>query len=136
MKLSKNFELRELTRSATAAPLGIVNEPDTEQIENITALVTEVLQPVREMYNAPLRINSGYRFPELNKAVGGVPTSQHTKGEAADVHVADPRRMFNMIKRSKLPFDQIILYPTFVHISHKRDGENRRNILFAKGVQP
>lgn len=136
MKLSKNFELREFTRSETASRLGIVNEPGVEQIENITALVTDVLQPLREMYNAPLMINSGYRCPELNKAVGGVETSQHIKGEAADVNVADPRRLFDMARKSKLHFDQIILYSSFVHISHKKYGTNRRNVLYAKGVQP
>ena len=85
MKLSENFELREFTRSDTATRKGIANDPGVQEVKAIENLVTNLLQPLRKVYGKRMVINSGYRCLELNKVVGGVPTSQHTKGEAADV---------------------------------------------------
>lgn len=136
MKISKNFELREFTESSTAKLKGIANNLGINEVKAIENLVTKLLQPLRELYNKPMRINSGYRCPELNKAVGGVPTSQHVKGEAADIRTDNPRELFNLVRNSGLSFDQLILYPTFVHISFRSKDTNRNQVLYAKGVQP
>ena len=130
-RLSKNFSWEEFTKSDTATRLHINNAiTDWDVRDNIIALVDNVLQPLRDAWGGPIFINSGYRCPELNKAVGGVETSQHTKGEAADCGVTDPYSFAKMAKRMKVGFDQMIVYPSFVHLSHK-DGENRGQILYA-----
>jgi uncharacterized protein YcbK (DUF882 family) len=84
----------------------------------------------------PLHVNSGYRCPALNKAVGGVKTSQHVKGQASDIYAPgmDARDLFNKIRAMKIEFDQLILYPTFVHVSYNSEG-NRNQVLYAKGVE-
>ena len=87
MQLSNNFRLSEFTRSDTAKRLGIENEcSSVEQVLNLAYLCHTVLQPLRDRFG-PIRINSGYRCPELNKAVGGAHNSQHMKGEAADIYL-------------------------------------------------
>ena len=87
MRLSNNFRLSEFTRSDTAKRLGIENEcSSVEQVLNLAYLCHMVLQPLRDKFG-PIRINSGYRCPELNDAVGGVKNSQHMRGEAADIHL-------------------------------------------------
>ena len=78
----------------------------------------------------PLKVNSGYRCKALNAAVGGVPTSQHVKGEAADIAAGDPVKLARLAVKLGLPFDQMILYPTFVHFSHKLTGEQRGQICY------
>ena len=131
--LSRNFKWSEFTKSDTATRLHIQNEiTDWDVRDNIKALVEDVLQPLRDSWGGPLFINSGYRCPELNKEVGGAPTSQHTKGEASDVACSDPISLAKLAKRMRLPYDQLIIYYSFVHISHRRDGENRGEILYAK----
>lgn len=132
-KLSRNFDWKEFTKSDTAARLHIINEiTDWEVRDNIKALVENLLQPLRDVWGGPLFINSGYRCPELNKAVGGVPTSQHCLGQASDVGVTDPYALAKLAKKMRLPYDQMIVYPSFVHFSHKREGENRGQILYNK----
>ena len=87
MQLSTNFRLGEFTRSDTAKRLGIENEcSSVEQVLNLAYLCHMVLQPLRDRFG-PIRITSGYRCPELNRAVGGVKNSQHMRGEAADIHL-------------------------------------------------
>lgn len=131
--LSKNFDWKEFEKSDTASRLHIVNIiNDWEVRDNIKALVEDVLQPLRDAWGGPLFINSGYRSKELNEAVGGVETSQHRKGQAADVGVTDPYALAKLAKRMRLPYDQMIVYPSFVHFSHKADGENRGQILYNK----
>ena len=129
MKISDNFELREFTKSDTATQKGIANDPGVREVKAIENLVVNLLQPLREVYGKPMKINSGYRCPELNAAVGGVPTSQHTKGEAADVACEHPAELVRCLMDSGLDFDQCIKYSTFVHLSLKQDGENRRQFL-------
>lgn len=139
MKLSENFNLSEFVDSPTAKANNIDNTPSEAIIENLTALVETVLQPTRTLFGEAMHVNSGYRCLKLNELVGGVNTgtniSQHTKGEAADIKTSDPIKLFKWLRTSKLPFDQIILYPTFVHISHKKSGINRGQVLYAKGVK-
>lgn len=131
-KISKNFTFAEFTKSDTAKRLHINNAITSWEVrDNIIALVEDVLQPLRDAWGGPLFINSGYRCPELNEAVGGVPTSQHVKGQAADVGVTDPLVLAKLAIKKKINFDQMIVYPSFVHFSYKKDGENRGKVLYS-----
>ena len=97
----KHFTIHELTRSATADRKGIDNTPSKQVIENLTALVDNVLDPLREAWGKPIHVNSGFRSPELNRAVGGVPGSQHMKGEAADITAGSQalnRKLYILLK--------------------------------------
>ena len=87
MNLSANFTLKELTKSDTATRLGLDNTPDDEALENLKILCEMVLQPVREHYGKSVTVNSAYRSPESNAAVGGSKTSDHCKGMAADIEI-------------------------------------------------
>lgn len=134
--VSKNFSYSEFTKSDTAARKHIQNEITTFEVrDNIKALVDNLLQPLRDAWDAPLFINSGYRCPELNEAVGGVPTSQHVLGMAADVGCSNPYELAKLVKKLRLPFDQMGLYPTFVHLSYRDDGENRGQIFYSKNYK-
>lgn len=95
---------------------------------SLKALVEEVLDPARADYGKAVAVNSGFRCEKHNREVGGVPTSQHLRGEAADVHCEDNRRLARIIVENGR-FDQLIVYPTFVHVSWKRQGGNRKQIL-------
>jgi hypothetical protein len=130
----KYFTIPELTRSDTARWLGIDNTPPPDAVKALHELVDKVLDPLREAWGGPIRVNSGYRCPELNKAVGGTPTSQHQLGEAADITAGSRsanRLLLAMIKRLNLPYDQLIDEKgcRWIHVSHRR-GHNRR--LFMK----
>lgn len=129
MKLSVNFELKEFTDSEKATEKGIVNNPGVTEVAALQNLVTKLLQPLRNIYGKRMKINSGYRCPELNKAVKGVPTSQHVKGEAADVACSRPAYLVECLKKSGLDFDQCIQYSSFVHLSLKLTGPNRKQYL-------
>jgi len=87
MKLSKNFSLAEMVKSQTALRKGIDNTPDSSAIENMEKLCAEILQPIRDAYNIPFTVSSGYRCPELCIAVGSNIHSQHAKGQAADFEI-------------------------------------------------
>lgn len=87
MNLSANFTLKELTRSDTADRLGIDNTPNEEQIESLRLLCENILQPVRDHFGKPVKINSGFRCPALNQATGGSATSDHCKGQACDFEI-------------------------------------------------
>lgn len=125
------FTNNELTDSETAKRLGIKNEPTKEQWLSLFAIRDNVLNPLREKFGKPIRITSGYRSPELNKAVGSKnPKSQHTKGEAVDitaVNKVDNKELFELCKT--LDFDQLIDESnlTWIHISYK--VPNRKQIL-------
>lgn len=99
MQLTKNFSLEELTASSTAKAKNIDNTPLPVHIGNLRELAIRILQPVRDIYGKPMTITSGYRCPALNKAVGGVATSQHLLGEAADIVVPDNKELFKLMKQ-------------------------------------
>ena len=101
--------------------------------ENVKALVSEVLDPVREKLGMPIVVNSGYRCEKHNKDVGGVRNIQHLRGEAADIHCADNERLKQLIIENG-KFDQLITYPTFLHVSYKRTGGNRHQRLKKGGA--
>ena len=104
--------------------------------ENIEALVENVLDPAREKLGMAIAVNSGFRCPRHNAAVGGVPLSQHMVGEAADISPLKSGSKLEqlaaiIVEQGK--YDQVILYPTFVHVSWKKNGTNRRQILKKSG---
>jgi len=110
MKLSKNFSLVEMTKSQTALRRGIDNTPTPDKIEPLTMLCEKVLQPVRDHFDRPVTITSGYRSPELCMAIGSKPTSQHTKGQAADFEVPGVSNMeVAQWIAENCEFDQLIL---------------------------
>lgn len=138
----KYFTLSELTKSATARRLGIDNEADADVRANITALVDNVLDPLRTKWGMPIIVTSGYRSTALNKAVGGAVNSQHTKGEAADIRTvsdsrADNMRLLRCLLNSGIVFDQVICEypdakgrPDWIHVSFNKVG-NRKSKLTA-----
>lgn len=129
--ISKDFSYREFERSEVADAKHICNVITSFDVrDSIQALTENVLQPLRDAWGEPLKVNSGYRCKALNAAVGGVPTSQHLKGEAADIAAGDPVKIARLAVKLGLPFDQMILYPTFVHFSHRLNGEQRGQICY------
>lgn len=126
------FTLEELTKSDTAKARNLDNTPDEQAIKNLNTLVDNVLDPLRKLYGKPIVVTSGYRSPEVNKAVNGSKTSQHALGEAADItggSKTENKKLFNLIK-DNLPFDQLIDEHNYswVHVSY-RDGRLRKQIL-------
>lgn len=140
MNLSPNFTLEELCASTKAKELRIINQvTDAVHLQALKALTKEVLQPIRDLHGAPVTVTSGYRQPALNKALGGSPTSQHPKGEAADIAVgspADNKDLFEQIARSGIPYDQLICEfgGEWLHVSHRLHGPQRRQVLEAYKV--
>lgn len=135
--MGKYFSIAELTKSETANRRKIDNKP-TKEVENcLNQLIDNILDPLRKAYGQPIIVSSGYRCPELNKAVGGARTSQHTLGQAADIHTKSSskesnKQLFELIKQLKLPFDQLIneYNYSWVHVSYS--PRNRRQILNIK----
>lgn len=124
------FTLQELCYSTTAQANGINNTPNATQRNALIALVDTVLDPLRRAWGKPILVNSGYRCPALNKAVGGVASSQHLRGEAADITTGSPetnKQLYDLAIALRLPFDQLIGERgyTWLHISHKPTGYNR-----------
>lgn len=121
----KYFTIKELTKSATAQRKGIKNDPSIQEVANLTALIEKVLDPLREAYGKPIIVTSGYRCEKLNKAVGGAASSQHVKGQAADIRSVqdtpeENKKLFDLIVQLKLPFDQLINEYGYdwVHVSY------------------
>ena len=110
MKLTKNFSLGEMTKSQTALRRGIDNTPTPDKIDPLILLCQKVLQPVRDHFDRPVTITSGYRSPELCAAIGSKITSQHTKGQAADFEVPGVSNMqVAQWIADNCEFDQLIL---------------------------
>lgn len=141
MKLSNNLTLAEVTKSATAKRKGISNEPTIEHMENLKAIAQNIFQPIRDHFGVPIAVTSGYRSADLNKAIGGSSSSQHCNGEAIDIDAdvfggLSNKEVFDFV-REHLEFDQMIWEfgdesnPDWVHISYKRQGQNRGEILRA-----
>lgn len=133
----KHFSIEELCRSSTAISKGIDNTPASDIRQKLQSLIEELLDPIREAWGGPIVVNSGYRCPALNKAVGGVATSQHQKGEAADLNAGNPvknkmlfDKIVDMQNAGLIQFDQLIDEARYqwVHISYRK-GANRNQIL-------
>lgn len=137
----KYFTFNEMIKSPTAMRLGIKNIPSEAAKENLCALVKNVLDPLREMWGAPIKVTSGYRCVKLNTAVGGSKTSQHTKGQAADIctlsdTIEDNKKLRDLLIKSGLPFDQLIdeYGCNWIHVSFST-SHNRRQMLSAKRIK-
>ena len=137
MKLSQHFSLEEMTKSQTASRKGINNTPGEKEIENLKQLCEHVLEYIRVRFGKPITVNSGYRGPALNKAIGGAKNSQHMTGQAADIEIVgvDNKVLFSWIK-DNMEFDQLILEyykegipdSGWVHVSWNSQG-NRKQVL-------
>jgi len=140
MQLSKHLSLAEVTRSESAKRNGISNEPTAEHLENFKKLAEKVFEPIREHFNAPIHISSGYRSAALNKKIGGASSSQHCSGEAIDIDMDGTaianKQVFDFIKQH-LEFDQLIWEfgttsnPDWVHVSYESTGKQRKQVLRA-----
>jgi putative chitinase len=140
-KLTEHFTVEELTASPTARARGIANTPTPEHLANMKHVCEKILEPVRAKFGKPVQINSSYRSPALNKAVGGSATSQHVNGEAVDFEVPGiSNKIVADWVSENLEFDQVILEfyvegdlnSGWVHASLKRSGANRRQKLIAR----
>ena len=136
---SKYFTLEEMTASPTARRLGIGNKPTADIVAALQRLVSNVLDPLREAWGAPIIVTSGYRSVKLNTVVGGARGSQHTYGQAADIRTIsdrpeDNRRLRDLLIRLNLPYDQLIdeYGCDWLHVSHR--AVNRGQLLSAKRV--
>lgn len=141
MKLSKNLTLRECTKSLTAKRLGLENKPDTPQVTNLELVAKHIFQPLRDHFDCPIYVSSGYRSPKLNSVIGGSPTSQHVQGRALDLDAdvfgeIENSDIFHFIK-DNLDFDQLIwefgddTSPDWVHVSYTSPTENRGRVMRA-----
>ena len=138
MKISKYLSLEELIHSETAIKRGINNYPTPSQIENLKIVGEKVFDVVREHFNEPLHISSGFRSVQLNTAIGGAGTSQHCYGQALDIDSKGKIKnseIFNYIKKN-LQFDQLIWEagndkePDWVHVSYNTEvGSKQRNSI-------
>jgi len=140
MNLTTNFTLAEMTASQVASRNGLNNNPTAGQIENLKKLCESILQPIRNHYDAPVIVSSGFRSPELCIRIGSSIDSQHAKGQAADIQVVgiDNKALAKYIKEN-LDFDQLILefykedegpHSGWVHVSYVGKG-NRKESLTA-----
>jgi zinc D-Ala-D-Ala carboxypeptidase len=149
MQLTKHFSLREFTKSQTAERLGIDNTPPQDIIPKLSFLATQILEPLRERIQKPIIITSGFRTPDLSKAIGSSENSQHCKGEAVDIEAIGMSTL-NLAEMiiNHFEFDQVILEcykqgdmnSGWVHCSLK-SGDNRKQVLtytkdkgYAKGL--
>ena len=132
-QISRNFCYSEFTASKIAEGFHIDNSIPSEYVKlNIRALVTLLLQPLRAACGHALKVNSGYRCKKLNGLVGGSDNSQHMKGQAADIASDAPIRLARLVIDEGLDFDQMILYPNFIHLSYTLERSNRKQILYNK----
>lgn len=127
----RNFTIQELTASTTAAAKKINNNPTPEAEKNLKQLVDKVLDPLRDAYGKPIIVTSGYRSPALNTAVKGSKTSQHVKGQAADITAGskqENKKLFELAQKLNLPYCQLIDEKNFswVHISYDKDNVKRQ----------
>lgn len=125
----KHFEWKELTASDIANQYGVSNTPGEEEKRNLIALVMKVLDPLREKYGHPIKVNSAYRSPFVNEKAKGQASSQHVKGQAADITAGskeENKKLYDLLK--DMDFDQLIneYDYSWIHVSYKRIGYNRK----------
>lgn len=136
----KYFTIGELTSSTTARRYNIKNVPGIVELNNLTSLVEHLLDPLRELLGKPINVSSGYRCKALNSKVGGSKTSQHMKGQAADIYLKGLSNIViaKVLVASGLEWDQCIIEkgtlqnPQWIHLSYKTSG-NRNQILYYNG---
>ena len=119
------FTIKELCKSSTAKKLNIDNTPAAEIKENLTVLIEECLDPIREKFGNPIMVTSGYRCSQLNAACGGSPTSSHKLGQAADIDTSDNIKLWDVITSGDFKWTQLINEypdddgePSWIHISY------------------
>lgn len=131
MRLTNNFTLLELTKSETASRFGLDNTPGEKEVANLKLLCEKVLQPIRDHFQVPVMVNSGYRSAAVNRAVGGSNNSDHTRGQAADIEIANVANpVLAQWIRDNLDFTQLILefytpgvdHSGWVHVSYDPDN--------------
>ena len=141
MNLSANFSLKELTRSDTATRLGIDNTPDQKTIDNLKMLCEKVLQPVRDHFGKTVTVTSGFRSSETNQATGGSKSSDHVKGQAADIEIAGvPNAELAQWIMDNLEYSQLILEfytqgipdSGWVHVSYNPDKLIKQELTAVK----
>lgn len=128
----KYFTIKELCKSSTAIQKRIDNTPNSEIVSNLKQLVDQVLDPLRKRYGKPIKVNSGYRCEQLNKAVKGAVNSQHIKGLAADItagSAAENKILFQLVQELNLPFDQLIDEKKFSWIHVSVSNKPRKQVL-------
>jgi hypothetical protein len=139
MNLTKNFTLAEMTKSETALRHDMDNTPGEKEIGNLKVLCEKVLQPVRDHYGKGVKVNSGFRHPDVNQKVGGSRTSDHTRGQAADIEIPGvPNAELAEWIRDNLEFRQLILEfytpgvpdSGWVHVSYIAE-DNKKEVLTA-----
>lgn len=124
----KYFTFKEMVVTDT----GLENTPNWNQIDNIKRLINDLLDPIREKWNKPIKVNSGFRSESVNSAVNGARNSQHKTGEAADITTGNPtdnKRLFDLIVSSGLTFDQLIDEKNFTWLHISLSTRNRQQIL-------
>lgn len=129
VELTQHFSLEELTRSEAGLRRGIPNVPNAGEIANLQRLCETILEPIRALLNVPMHVNSGYRCPAVNAAVGGKSNSAHLDGRACDFVPVGMglNHAMGLIRASGIPFDQLILeYETWIHVSIARVGSDPR----------
>lgn len=131
--ISEHITYEEATISPTALRMGIVNEPNEEQIKCMQLVAEKCFEPIRKWYGKPLKVNSFFRCDELNKAVKGSPTSQHVKGMAIDFSAgskAENKKLYDWAVRNLTAWDQIIweFGGVWIHISYN-EGKNRKQVF-------
>lgn len=131
---TEHFTMSEMLHSDEAVRRRIWNGANREQETNLQALMSAVLEPLRQRYGRPITVLSGFRNETLNRVVGGVRNSQHLKGEAVDITTGsklENQRLARLVVEMRLPFDQLIDEAGYawVHVSYKRIGDNRGQIL-------
>ena len=139
--LTPHFKLQAFVESDTAKRLGIDNAPSPEIVENLRCLCEGCLEPLREALGLPIIITSGYRTKSLNNHIlHSARKSQHVSGQAADFYVEGASRRELLIKAFRqiildedIDYDQLILYPTFIHVSYVSRTANRHNLTKANG---
>jgi hypothetical protein len=143
MKISEHLSLSEVTRSETAKRKGISNNPTAEHLENFKLLAENVFEKIRNHFGVPIHISSGYRSKELNSAIGGSQSSQHSKGQAIDIDMdgsgdgVTNADVFNFIK-DNLEYDQLIWElgndknPDWVHVSYSKDKNRKQRLKAVK----
>lgn len=139
IKLTPHFKLSEFTKSPTAAAKGIDNTPSLTSVSNLQYLCEKILEPLREFADQPIIINSGYRSLHLNKAIGGVSTSNHLSGYAADIHVptnAVGYEWFEWMQQNIPTFDELIIERStpssksfWIHVAIRQFGVNRKKVI-------
>ena len=135
--MTPHFTLEELTVSQEAIRSGLRNAPDAPQTEALRMLCENVLEPLRARVKRPIVVSSGFRSTTINRRIGGSSRSQHCKGEAVDFSIPgmSVAEIVLLIRRMQLPYDQLIdEFSAWVHVSHKRNGSQRHQVMTARRV--